>query len=243
MIVRLGLMVGLKLGREAPLVKDYTHARLNMVNGHLRTNELVHPALVDAFSVVARESFVPDDRTGFAYIDEDLPLGSGRFLMDPMVLARLLQALDPQPAHTALIVGGAPGYSAALLARLVSTVVVLDSDAELVAATTTRFDQQALSNAVAVQGDLKSGYHKQGLYDAVLFDGAVDHIPACYGDQLAEGGRIAAVVRDPTLDERQQLGQACLFEKSAGGQLTARVLFDANTPLLPGFEKEKTFAF
>ncbi len=236
-------MVELKLGRESPIVKDYTQARLNMVNGYLRTNKLVHPALVDAFSVVARESFVPDDRAGVAYVDEDLSLGSGRFLMDPMVLARLLQVLDPQPSHTALIVGGTPGYSAALLARLVSTVVVLDNDAELVAAITARFDQQALGNSVAVQGDLKSGYPKQGLYDVILFDGAVDHIPVCYGDQLAEGGRIAAVVRDPALDDRQQLGQACLFEKNAGGQLTARVLFDANTPLLPGFEREKTFAF
>ncbi|WP_343562705.1 protein-L-isoaspartate O-methyltransferase family protein [Kiloniella sp. b19] len=223
-------------------MKDYTQSRLNMVNCHLRTNKLIHQGLIDAFSQVAREAFVPEESRNIAYVDEDLALGNGRFLMDPMVLARMLQALDPQAEQTALIVGGNAGYSAAVLANLISTVVVLDSDEGLVETMTRHFDEQAVNNAVAVQGDLKAGYEKQGPYDLIVFDGAVDDVPESYSAQLAENGRMIAVVMDQSTKGKQQLGRVCLFEKLSG-TVNVKVLFDANIPLLPGFKKEESFTF
>src|SRR3546814_13287049 len=84
--------------------------------------------LVEAFLSVPREMFVPKTMRGIAYVDEDLSLGAGRYLMEPMVLARLLQLAQVGPEDLVLDIGSTTGYSAAVLARLAAAVVGLDCD-------------------------------------------------------------------------------------------------------------------
>src|SRR5438128_5652855 len=106
-------------------------ARAKMIDCQLRPNKVTDERIIDAFARVQRELFVPEHLRGVAYVDEDLPLGKGRHLMEPMVAARLLQAAAVERAHTALIVGAGTGYEAALVALLVGSVVRLDEDLEL----------------------------------------------------------------------------------------------------------------
>src|SRR3546814_9746025 len=84
-----------------------------------------------AFETVAGEAFVGEASRGISYIDEDLEVAPGRYLMEPMVLGRLLQAAAPQPGDMALDIGCATGYSTAVLAQLVQTVVGLECDRTL----------------------------------------------------------------------------------------------------------------
>src|SRR3546814_110876 len=97
---------------------DYAAARLNMVESQIRANNVTDPPLVEAFLSVPREMFVPKTMRGIAYVDEDLSLGAGRYLMEPMVLARLLQLAQVGPEDLVLDIGSTTGYSAAVLARL-----------------------------------------------------------------------------------------------------------------------------
>lgn len=219
-------------------MKDYTQARLNMVNCHLRTNKLTNNALIEAFSTVAREEFVGEDQKNIAYIDEDLPLGNKRFLMDPMVLARLLQASDPRAEEIALVVGANGGYSAAILSQVVSSVFALEERVEDVAAMNERFKRFSINNAVAVKGALLGGYARGGPYSLILIDGGAYDIPEALAAQLSEGGRLAFVHLDQRTHGKQSLGCASLLEKRQG-ELSLRVLFDANTPALPAFETER----
>src|SRR5690349_16582114 len=106
-------------------------ARLKMVENQLRPNKVTDERVIEAFLRLRREVFVTERLRGVAYVDEDLPVGDGRYLMQPMVAARLLQALDPQPRETALVVGAGVGYEAALLALLARNVVALEDNAEL----------------------------------------------------------------------------------------------------------------
>ena len=76
---------------------DYGAARLNMVEGQLRTNEVTDTALLEAFLATPRERFVPEALRGAAYVDDDLPLGGGRHLLEPLVLARLVQLAEMGP--------------------------------------------------------------------------------------------------------------------------------------------------
>jgi Protein-L-isoaspartate(D-aspartate) O-methyltransferase (PCMT) len=117
----------------------YDTARANMIESQLRPNKVTDERVTDAFSRLRRELFVPEHLRGVAYVDEDLPLGRGRYLMEPMVAARLLQALMPGPKETALVVGAGVGYEAALLALLTRNVVALEPDEELA-----RFGRAAL---------------------------------------------------------------------------------------------------
>src|SRR2546423_1716244 len=106
-------------------------ARVNMIESQLRPNKVTDERIIEAFSRLRRELFVPAHLRGVAYVDEDLPLGRGRYLMEPMVAARLLQALMPNRKETALVVGAGVGYEAALLGSLTRSVIALEEDEEL----------------------------------------------------------------------------------------------------------------
>src|SRR5215831_2522540 len=110
---------------------DFALARRNMINSQLRPNRVTNARLLAAIEEVPRERFLPEPLRSVAYADDDVPLGNGRFLMEPMILARLIQALQPQPEAKALVVASGRGYGAALLSRLVKSVVAVESDAAL----------------------------------------------------------------------------------------------------------------
>src|SRR5438552_14963968 len=97
-----------------------------MIENHLRPSKVTDERVIGAFARLRRELFVPEPLRGVAYVDEDLPLGDGRYLMQPMVAARLLQAALIHPKDTALVVGAGVGYEAALLSLLTRNVVAVE---------------------------------------------------------------------------------------------------------------------
>ncbi|MGE3935575.1 MAG: protein-L-isoaspartate O-methyltransferase [Rhodospirillaceae bacterium] len=216
---------------------DYARARLNMVESQIRTNKVTDQRLIEALSTLPREEFVEKAQRGIAYVDDDLPLGNGRWLMEPMVLARMIQILEVRPTDVALDVGCATGYSTAVLARLASTVVGLESDAELMATASQTLARLGIDNAVTVRGPLAEGCAAQGPYDVILLQGAVAEVPAALTGQLAPGGRLAAVVCPPGGQ-----GRAVLMMR-VGAAASHRVVFDANVAPLPGFARQEGFVF
>lgn len=207
-----------------------------MVEGQIRTNKVTDGPLIAALSDLPRERFVPPAWRGTAYVDDDLPLGHDRHMMEPMVLARLLQTAVVEPGDVALVIGSGTGYSAAILARLCTTVVAIEENSALAGDAAALLSELGIDNAVVVEGPLAEGYAKQAPYDVVLIDGAVAEIPSVIVDQLAEGGRLVTVVREGPV------GRATLVSLR-GGVASRRVIFDAATPLLPGFAAERSFAF
>ena len=216
---------------------DYAAARFNMVESQLRTNKVTNTALLEAFEAVPRERFLGETQRAVAYVDEDLAVGPERYLMEPMVLARLLQAAAVEPGDMVLEVGTGTGYGAAILARLAGTVVALEDDATLAAQAEAAFEALGIDNVVLVSGALSEGYPKQAPYNVIVLDGAVATVPDGICDQLAEGGRLVTVVR-----QDGGPGRAVLMQRS-GGHVSSRVLFDAATPYLPGFKPDAGFVF
>lgn len=214
---------------------DFAAARRKMVASQIRTSEVTDPVVVEAMGAVPRELFVPAASRAFAYIDEDIALGKGRYLIESVVLARLLQLADLQATDTALIIAAGTGYSAAVMSRLVASVTALESDAALSGIAKTALAQVAPQVNV-VNGDLKTGYPKNSPYDVILVDGAVSELPNGLKPQLADGGRLVCIVRDGPV------GRAMLITRS-GDSYGARPEFDAMTPVLPGFEKQPKFVF
>jgi protein-L-isoaspartate(D-aspartate) O-methyltransferase len=216
---------------------DYAAARRNMVESQLRTNKVAETALLAAFESVPRELFVPEVLRGVAYIDEDIDLGGGRYVMEPLVLARLLQAARPQSADVVLDIGSGTGYGTAILARLSATVVALESDDALAERANRTLTELGIDNVVVVEGPLAEGYPKQAPYNVILLDGAVSRVPPAISDQLAEGGRLVTVVRGSA-----GVGRATLLQ-CHDRRVSGRVIFDAAVPILPGFEGQPGFIF
>lgn len=216
---------------------DYAAMRFNMVESQLRTNRVLDSGVLEAFETIPRERFVPEAQRGIAYIDEDIAIAPGRYLMEPMVLARLIQAAEPEAHETALDVGCGTGYATMALGRLVATVVGLESDPALAAAAREALAELHGDNTVIVEGPLTEGYAKQAPYNVILLNGAVEEVPYALREQLADGGRLVAVIRDSG-----GVGRATLMRRT-GDVVSGRVLFDAAVPLLPGFARPPAFVF
>jgi protein-L-isoaspartate(D-aspartate) O-methyltransferase len=215
---------------------DYSVARTNMIHNQIRTNRVTDPLVIDSMADVPREVFVPKAMKGVAYVDEDLPIGGGRYLVEPMVMGRLLQAAGVQPTDVVLDIGCATGYSAAVLARMASTVVALEANEEMAAKASANLAELGLDNAVVVSGPLAEGYAKQGPYDVIVVNGAIPAIPDGLRAQLADGGRLVAVVME------KGSGRVIVVER-LGDAFGRRVELDANCPILEGFQAEETFVF
>ena len=215
---------------------NFSAARHNMIESQLRPNRVTDEAILAAFDAVPREVFVPPALRSVAYVDDDIEVAPGRWLMEPMVLGRLLQAAGPRREDVALVIGCGTGYSCAVLARLVNTVVAVESSGDLVSRATQQLADLSIDNVVVLEGRLDEGHSRQAPYDLILINGAVAEMPRAIEAQLAEGGRLVTVMRDGPV------GHATLMTRT-GGVVSRRVLFDAAVPPLPGFAPAPGFVF
>ena len=215
---------------------DFAAARQNMVDCQILPNRVDDQRIVDALLKIPREKFVPDNLTGIAYVDEIVPLGGQRYVMEAMVVARLLQTAALNAEDVALSIGCGTGYATAVLAQIVDTVVAVEPDKGLAQKANENLAAIGLDNVAVVEGKLEDGNIGQGPYNVIFFDGAVQTVPDAICDQLAEGGRLVAIVAG------ERVGTAYLYSRF-GGVISKREVFDAGTPLLPGFGKQKAFVF
>lgn len=218
-------------------VSDTTAARFHMVEGQIRPNKVTDEHLVQALLDMPRELFVPKSARGIAYVDQALPVGQGRFLLEPMLFARLLQEAVIEPTDVVLDVGCATGYSTAILSRLAATVVGIESDSDLVQQASQALAAVGADNALAVEAELPAGYPAQGPYDVIVLNGAVAEVPDALLSQLAPGGRLIGVVLGA-----RGLGEVRLYQR-VGDVVSSRALFESQPPVLPGFEPKPVFQF
>lgn len=215
---------------------DYAAARLNMIEGQIRPNRVTDEELLAALASVPRELFVPEALRSLAYCDEDIPIGNGRFLMEPMVLAQLLQMAAIQPGDTLLDVGCGTGYSSAVAASLANRVVAVESDKALASRAADVLAELSIGNVTVVEGPLEEGCPKHGPYQAIVLQGAVEFVPPAILQQLTEGGRLVAVVL------HDGVGRATLMQRTHGA-VSGRIIFDAAVARLPGFSRQPGFIF
>jgi protein-L-isoaspartate(D-aspartate) O-methyltransferase len=213
---------------------DFAAARTHMVDGQVRISDVTDLRILWAFQTVERERFVPADKRDLAYLDYDMPVAPGRFLMKPRVLAKLLQAADIQPTDRALDVGCGLGYSAAVLARVAAQVTALEENADLAAQARAALASE--KNVEVVSGRLADGYTAAAPYDVIVMQGATEVEPERLLRQLSDRGRLVCVLGgDPS-------AKAMLYTRS-GEDVGGRPVFDAHAGVLPGFAKPPAFAF
>jgi protein-L-isoaspartate(D-aspartate) O-methyltransferase len=215
---------------------DYAAARANMVESQVRTNDVTDVRVQNALRDVARERFVPAAKRGIAYADAAIEVVPGRYLLDPRNFARLLQLAQIGPGDRALDVGCATGYSTVVLARLAGSVVGLEQDADLVRMASEMVPAAGAANAAVVQGSLSEGHRAKAPYDVIFLNGAVEQVPESLLGQLADGGRLVAILQTGAQ------GMAHLFERNKT-HVGSRAAFDGAAPKLAGFGQPTGFVF
>ncbi len=225
------------MAQPAPTPDLFADARMRMVDSQLRPNKVTDPRITGAMRRIPRERFLPGVQFALAYADEDVPLGNGRVLMEPMVIARLIQLAAPVSGERALVVAAGPGYGAAVLSACGARVTALEDDPALL-----RLARLALTTAAPevslVTGPLAAGWPNGAPYDVILIEGAVREIPPAIAQQLrAEGGRLVTVLRSA-----DHVSAAVLAEATPGG-LRAQPMFDCATPDIPALQPAPVFEF
>ncbi len=219
--------------------QKFQNARQAMIDSQIHPMGVMSETLLEAFDIVPRERFVPEEIQGVSYCDEDIDIGGGRYLMEPSVLARLIEAANLQKDHVVLTVGSGAGYSAAILSLLVSTVVALEKEDIFINQAQAVWDDLGYCNIVGLSGELTQGAPKAAPYDFIIFNGAVSSVPEAIKAQLKIGGSIFALIKTA----QQTVAKATGIKHIKEGVFSDHVLFDAGTPYLQGFEPKKEFVF
>ena len=207
-----------------------------MVDSQVRPANVTHTALLEAMSALPRERFVPREQADIAYVDADLMLTEKRFILAPRSFAKMLNAAQPKETDVVLDIGCALGYSTAILAWLCASVVGVEENPSLAQEAQTNLNHSAIDNGLVHTGSLALGVAEHAPYDLIVIEGAVQRIPETIYQQIAENGRIVCLFAEAALG-------VCRIGHKINGTVNWRFAFNANAPLLPGFERERTFVF
>jgi len=214
---------------------DFAARRTQMVDTQVRPSDVTKFPIIDAMLSVPREAFVPDALVEAAYVGETIEIASGRVLLEPRTLAKMLDALDIQREELVLDVGVGLGYSSAVIGSIAEAVVAVESDPAL-AEEAQRLLVETGADGVAVHaGPLAQGAAEFAPFDVICVQGGVETVPDALVDQLKEGGRMACLFMDGAL------GVVRVGYKH-NGALSWRFAFNATAPVLKGFEKTREFA-
>lgn len=217
-------------------MSSFAVQRLNMIDAQVRASDVTDPRIHAAMAEIARERFVPAAKRALAYADVSVEVSPGRFLLDPRTFAKMLALCEVRHGDKVLDVGCATGYSSAVLARLARTVFAFEQDADLVRLASELLPAAGAVNAVATQGVLSQGLKAEAPYDVIFVNGAIHAQPEMLLSQLAEGGRLVAVLSEGVRS------QAVRFVREQG-RIGSWAAFDATVPTLVGFSKTVGFVF
>jgi protein-L-isoaspartate(D-aspartate) O-methyltransferase len=216
---------------------DFEQARLNMVASQVRTWDVLDQSILDLLMVVKREDFVPDAYRDLAFADTQIPIGHGEFMLHPKLEARLVQSVTIKPDDKVLEVGTGTGYTTALLAHLAREVISVEIIPEFATAAMRRLRNHSLNNVTVETGDAAAGWARSGPYDVILLTGSVPILPDEFKNQLAEGGRLLAVIGNrPAMT-------ATLITRLQGQAFSTQTLFETDIPALKNARQPQKFVF
>jgi protein-L-isoaspartate(D-aspartate) O-methyltransferase len=165
-----------------------------MVEAHLVHRGITSPAVLDAFRIVPREAFVPDDLVEFAYEDAPLPIGEGQTISQPFIVAVTAEALGLRGGERVLDVGTGSGYAAAILGRIAREVFTVERLELLASAARARLERLGCANVQILCGDGSLGWAEHAPYDAIAVAAGGPRVPDTLKAQLAIGGRLVMPV-------------------------------------------------
>ncbi|WP_457279939.1 protein-L-isoaspartate O-methyltransferase family protein [Polaromonas sp. P5_D5] len=226
---------------------NYEQARFNMIEQQIRPWEVLDNQVLSLLAVVKREDFVPAAQKALAFVDMEIPLGSGlgQCMLAPKVEARILQELAVQKHEKVLEIGAGSGYMAALLAHRAQQVITLEIDPKLAQTARDNLQRAGLYNAEVRTGDgaakiaqaVSSNDPLRGPFDVIVLSGSVAEVPASLLSLLKVGGRLSAIVGfEPMM-------RATLVTRVAEDAWRTTQAWDTVAPRLLNFPEPSKFSF
>ena len=221
---------------------DFNSMRVNMVNNQIKPFAVTNPVILDAFATIPRENFGQFIIESAIYTDNILYLNQkkkfeSRFYLSTAVFAKMIQIADIKKHESVLDIGCLTGYSSAILSKICSTVDGLEQHDELVDISKENIKKLGIENINVHHGNLKDGYMKKELFDAIFINGSVDLVPQPINDQVKDGGRVITIKREGLI------GYMVIYKK-AGDYMTQINHFEITVPYITkDFMRKSEFAF
>jgi protein-L-isoaspartate(D-aspartate) O-methyltransferase len=215
---------------------DWDKARYYMVEQQIRTWQVLDQAVLGLLFQLKREDFVPAAHRELALVDMEIPLGQGVKLWQPKMEARVVQTLALKSSDRVLEIGTRTGYVAALMAKLAKHVYSVEISPDLADIAGKNLHRAGIENVTIEVGDAVAGWDKRAPYDVIVASGSYPLVPEFLFAQLAEGGRLFAVVgEEPAMT-------ATLFTKK-NGQIVKQGLFETVIAPLVNAPQPERFSF
>ena len=171
----------------------------------LRQAGITDTRVLAAIERVPRERFLHAPFQDRAYENEALPIGHGQTISQPLVVAQMTQALEPNDRMKVLEIGTGSGYQAAVLARLFRRVYTLERHRPLMKEAEERFHALRLHNVTTLIADGSKGWAEQAPFDRILVTAAAERVPETVAAQLGDGGLLVLPLADPADARRQHI--------------------------------------
>lgn len=201
-------------------------ARTNMVNNQVSPSDVTDHRVLETMLKIPRELFVPAELAGVAYSDASLRISGSRRLTAPAAFARLVQLAQVASNDIVLDIGCSTGYSTAVFSHLAKKVTSIEPEEKLASGANYTLNQLGVRNAIIISEILTDGHPEGGPYNVIFLNDPVEEISEQLIDQLADGGRLVAILK-----QQGQLGQAVLIERH-GETVTRRIMFSLNVPCI-----------
>ena len=216
-------------------------ARFNMVEQQIRTWEVLDQNVLDLLFHVKREDFVPPAYRALAFMDTEIPIGEGQFMLSPKLEARIIQELAPKSHERVLEIGTGSGYLTALLANSTARVASIEYFETLANSAAAKLAAAGIGNVEITVGDAAASpalfLSADQLFEIIVLTGSLPTPPTAFLPYLAVGGRLFAVIGDaPAM-------QATLIVKQAAASYVSTVLFETVTPPLINAPQPSRFTF
>jgi len=212
-------------------------ARFNMIEQQIRPWNVLDHGVLSLLAEVKREDFVPAAYKSMAFMDTEVPLGTGRHMLAPRLEARLLQELKLTGSEKVLEVGTGSGFMAALLGHKARQVITLETDPGLARLAADALKRAGLSNVAVREADGSKGLIGDAPFDAIVLSGSVAEIPEALLEQLKVGGRLIAIKGE------EPVMRAVLVTRLGETDYRTVELFDTIAPRLQGFAEASHFSF
>lgn len=207
----------------------FSTAKTNMIKSQLLPNKIGGGPLIKAMEETPRHIFTKEEHQTIAYFDGKLDLGNGRYILPPMVFAKMVDALSLHSSAKLLDIACGTGYSSAILSRLCHKIVAIESQNNLAAKANQNLNLLGINNVIIISSQLKLGQEDNAPYDAILINGAVKEVPESLLSQLNNNGKLVTLI-----SKSLGFGHIALYSKE-NGQIKVSNIFDVSLPVIEDF--------